>query len=88
MKEYTYEVEQSWEKQRRPVVVEHHHRQRHQHQHHHQQRQPGGDDAAMDADASSMSGMYKHFYSIVSFCVYLKLRNKRKVEERSVIRCI
>ncbi len=56
MKEYSYEVEQSWEQQRLPVVVDHHHRQRH----HRHQRHSGGDDAAMDADASSMSGMYKH----------------------------
>jgi hypothetical protein len=84
MKEYTYEVEQSWEKQRRPVTVDHHHRQRH---HRHQQHS-GGDDAAMDADASSMSGMYKHLYSVASFDVYLKLRNKKNTEERSVIRCI
>jgi hypothetical protein len=74
MKEYTYEVEHSWEKQRRPVVIDHHQRQRHQHH----QRHSGGDDAAMDADASSMSGMYKHLYSVASFDVYLKLRNKKK----------
>lgn len=89
MKEYSYEVEHSWEKHRRPVVVDHHHRQRYQQHHHHQQqRHPGGDDAAMDADASSMSGMYKHLYSVASFCVYLKLRNKRKTDERSVVRFI
>jgi hypothetical protein len=82
MKEYTYEVEHSWEKQRRPIGVDHHHRQRQQ-QHHRQQRYPGGEDAAMDADASSMSGTYKHLYSVASFCVYLKLRTKRKTEERS-----
>lgn len=52
MKEYTYEVEQTWEKQRRPVShVES--RQRHQ------QRHSTGEDAAMDADASSMSGTYR-----------------------------
>jgi hypothetical protein len=54
MKEYTYEVEHSWEKQRRPIVVD----QQHRHQHH---QHFGGDDAAMDADASSMSGMYIYF---------------------------
>ncbi|CAF4459153.1 unnamed protein product, partial [Rotaria magnacalcarata] len=48
MKEYTYEAERSWEKHRRPIVIDHQARQRHQHQ-------PIGDDAAMDADASSMS---------------------------------
>ncbi|CAF3102541.1 unnamed protein product [Rotaria socialis] len=48
MKEYTYEAERSWEKHRRPGVIDHQARQRHQ-------RQPIGDDAAMDADASSMS---------------------------------
>jgi hypothetical protein len=84
MKEYTYEVEHSWEKQRRPVVVDHHHRQRHQQQHQHQ-RHFDGDDAAMDADASSMSGMYKHLYSVASFYVYLKLRNKKKTEQRSAV---
>ncbi|UJR31992.1 hypothetical protein I4U23_019462 [Adineta vaga] len=58
MKEYIYEAEQSWETQRRPAVVDHHHRQRHSHQHNHRQQNfGGGDDAAMDADASSMSGM-------------------------------
>ncbi len=78
MKEYTYEVEHSWEKQRRPIV-DHHQRQRHQHQRH-----QAGDDAAMDADASSMSGMYKHFYSVASLYVYLKLRNKEKKNIRTV----
>ncbi len=88
MKEYSYEVEHSWEKQRRPaVVVDHHHRQRHQqHQHqHHHQRHSGGDDAAMDADASSMSGTYKHFYLVASFYVYLKLKNKKK--SRRTVSC-
>ncbi len=74
MKEYSYEVEHSWEKQRRPIGGDHHHRQRHPPQHHHHQRHPGGEDAAMDADASSMSGMYKHLYSVASFYVYLKLK--------------
>ncbi|CAF1460677.1 unnamed protein product [Adineta steineri] len=56
MKEYIYEAEHSWETQRRPaVVVDHHHRQRHQHQNNHRQRNLGGEEAAMDADASSMS---------------------------------
>lgn len=56
MKEYSYEAERSWEKQRRPIVIDHHHpRQRQQHRH-------ARDDAAMDADASSMSGMYTHLY--------------------------
>ena len=63
MKEYTYEVEQSWEQQQRrppppvPIAVDHHpSRQRH----HRHQRHSLGEDAAMDADASSMSGMCKH----------------------------
>ncbi|CAF0777396.1 unnamed protein product [Adineta steineri] len=52
MKEYIYEVEHSWEKQREPVFNDQHHRHHHQH---HQHRRCGGEDAAMDADASSMS---------------------------------
>ena len=53
MKEYSYEVEQTWEKQQRRPVVTTEHRQR---QHHHQQqRHSTGEDAGMDADASSMS---------------------------------
>ena len=60
MKEYTYEVEHSWEKQqqrRAPPAppldgIDHqHHRSRHSHH-----RSNVGEDAAMDADASSMSG--------------------------------
>jgi hypothetical protein len=68
MKEYIYEVEHSWEKQREPVVVDH----QHQHHHHHRQRSSGD-----DADASSMSGKYKHLYSVASLYVHLKLRNKK-----------
>ncbi|CAF0742541.1 unnamed protein product [Adineta steineri] len=52
MKEYIYEVEHSWEKQREPVFNDQQHRHHHQH---HQHRRCGGEDAAMDADASSMS---------------------------------
>ncbi|CAF0876906.1 unnamed protein product [Rotaria sordida] len=58
MKEYTYEVQHSWEKQRRTNAVDNQHRQqqhhhrRHHHQHH---RCYGKDDTAIDADASSMS---------------------------------
>ena len=75
MKEYSYEVEQSWEKQRRPLATDHqpqHHRARHPQQQQQQQRQVIGDDAAMDADASSMSGMYKHFYSVASILCLFK----------------
>ena len=80
MKEYTYEVEQSWEQQQRPPQLvadhhHHHHRVRHAQQQaqHQQQRQVIGDDAGMDADASSMSGMYnKHFYSVASFLCLFK----------------
>ena len=79
MKEHIYEAEQSWETQRRPVVVDHNHRQRHQHQPNHRQLNlGGGDDAAMDAHASSMSGMYEHLYSVASFCVYFKFNTKKK----------
>ena len=90
MKEHIYEAEQSWETQRRPVVVDHNHRQRHQHQPNHRQLNlGGGDDAAMDADASSMSGMYEHLYSVASFCVYFKFNTKKKnIRTVSYSRCI
>jgi hypothetical protein len=39
----------------------------------------------MDADASSMSGTYKHFYLVASFYVYLKLKNKKK--SRRTVSC-
>jgi hypothetical protein len=48
MKEYTYEIEHSWEKQRRSVPVDH---QRHR-------RQFRQQCSGHDADASSISGMY------------------------------
>ena len=74
MKEYAYEVEQSWEKQRRPPPpppVDHHQRQRQTHSRH------PVDDAAVDADASSMSGTYdKHLYAVAPLAVYLKLKTK------------
>jgi hypothetical protein len=63
MKEYTYEVEHSWEKERRPVVIGH--------QHHHRQRSSGD-----DADASSISGKYKHLFLVASFYVYSKLNDQ------------
>ncbi len=85
MKEYIFEAEHSWETQRRPVIVDHHNHQRHQHQPNHRQRHLGGDDAAMDADASSMSGMYNDLYSVASFSVYLKFRIKKKIEARSAV---
>ncbi|CAF3164241.1 unnamed protein product [Rotaria sp. Silwood2] len=56
MKEYTYEVQHSWEKQRRTIVADNQHRQQHRHhRHHHHHRCFGKDDTAIDADASSMS---------------------------------
>ena len=78
MKEYAYEVEQSWEKQHRrppppppPPPVDHQQRQRQAHSRH------PVDDAAVDADASSMSGTYdKHLYAVASLAVYLKLKTK------------
>jgi hypothetical protein len=65
MKEYTYEVEHSWEKQRRLVTDDHQHR--HHHHRHHHCRRAGREDAAMDADGSSMCGTYKYFYSVCLF---------------------
>jgi hypothetical protein len=53
MKEYTYEIEHSWEKQRRPVNMDHQRRR--------QLRQRSSEN---DADASSMSGKYKYLYSV------------------------
>ncbi|CAF3109886.1 unnamed protein product [Rotaria socialis] len=53
MKEYTYEVQHSWEKQRRPIATDTRHH--HQYHHHRHQQSFGKEDAAMDADASSMS---------------------------------
>lgn len=57
MKEYTYEIQHSWEKQRRPIATEH----QHQHRHHNHQRCIRKDDTGIDADASSMSGTYNRF---------------------------
>jgi len=70
MKEYTYEVEHSWEKQRQPIFSDNQHR----HYHHHRRR-VGGEDAAMDADASNMSGKYVYLYPDALFYVYIKFRN-------------
>ncbi len=67
MKEYTYEVEHSWEKQRRPVTVDHQNRNQHRHHRQHHCRHSRREDAAMDADASSMSGQYKYLYSLCLF---------------------
>jgi len=64
MKEYTYEVEHTWEKQRLPVAIDNQHR---HHHHHHRQRSSGD-----DADASSMSGKY----SITSLYIYLKFNDQ------------
>lgn len=91
MKEYTYEAEHSWETQRRPVVVDHHHRQRQQAQQQHHPRQPnlgGGvaDDAAMDADASSMSGTYERLSCDASRHVYFKFNTKQKNRRERVSR--
>jgi hypothetical protein len=69
MKEYTYQVEHSWEKQRRLVGIDHQYR-----CHHHRRQRSNAD----DADATSMSGKYKHMYTVASLDVYLKLRNKKK----------
>jgi hypothetical protein len=69
MKEYTYEVEHHWEKQRRPVAVDHQHR-----------RQLRQRCSGHDADASSISGKYKHLYSIVSLYVYSKLNDKKNCQ--------
>ncbi|CAF1136886.1 unnamed protein product [Rotaria sp. Silwood1] len=55
MKEYIYEVEHSWERQRRPIVTGSQHRQQQHHHRHHRHRCFGKDDTAIDADASSMS---------------------------------
>ena len=74
MKEYTYEVQHSWEKQQRPIVPDHQHRHRHRH------RYVTRDDAAIDADASSMSGKYMRLFLVASFSVYLKLRNKKDAQ--------
>lgn len=55
MKEYTYEIQHSWERQRRPIATDNQHHRPHHHHHRHE-RPFGKEDAAMDADASSMSG--------------------------------
>ena len=61
MKEYTYEIEHSWERQREPVVLNNQHQhQRHSHRHHRCQR-ARKDEIAMDADAL--------------LHIYIKLRN-------------
>ena len=61
MKEYTYEIEHSWERQREPVVLNNQHQhQRHSHRHHRCQR-ARKDEIAMDADASSISGKFIQF---------------------------
>jgi hypothetical protein len=54
MKEYGYEVEQSWEQQRRATAADVEQSQVRSRR----QRTVTGDDAGGDADASSMSGMY------------------------------
>lgn len=88
MKEYTYEAEHSWERHRQPVVTDHHHHhQQHPPRQRHQRNQTG-DDAAMDADASSMSGMYKHLYVVAPFSIYFKLKLGEKTEEQLVISMI
>ena len=61
MKEYSYEVERRWERQQRrapPPVPNHPSSPSVAAIHQAHSRQVIGDDAAMDADASSMSGMY------------------------------
>jgi len=81
MKEYTYEVEHSWEKQRRPVVgIDRQHR--HHHHHHHCQRSSGD-----DADASSMSGKHQHLYSIALLNIYLKLNVQSFASEYTPVWC-
>ncbi|CAF1309595.1 unnamed protein product [Rotaria sordida] len=87
MKEYTYEVQHSWEKQRRTNAVDNQHRQqqhhhrRHHHQHH---RCYGKDDTAIDADASSMSEM-RIFVSRYTDMACLVLRQKQKEKLKSIL---
>lgn len=75
MKEYTYEIEHSLEKQRRPVAIGHqqrllhHHHHHHTHHHNHQQQVYRQRSSGDDADASSISGKY----SILSLDIYLKV---------------
>lgn len=52
MKEYTYEMEHSWEKQRRPMAFDRIHRRALQYRY-----------SGNEADASSISGKYKHISS-------------------------
>lgn len=65
MKEYTYQMEHSWEKQRRAMPLDRAHRRVLRHRY-----------SGNDADASSISGKYKH------------ISLSRFVDDRRSVRCL